>query len=277
MTRFVLPACCLLAACAGTPPAMSTRDIAPLVQAELAFGARTAAHGWNAGVRSFAAPRAVVANPLPVDAFESLEPAGDVNTGSPLQWRPAFSGMALSRDIGFTTGPWFLKDKGYGGHYFTVWRRTATGEWKWLYDGGVRVGDAAPQPADAPIERLAPAKRGVGESHALEDVRTLESALAATGTRDALASRLAANVHLNRASQPRATDAAAARRVLAREAATVRYEPQAAFASRAGDLVFTHGIARWQDGQERSGSYARIWQRQDGGWRIVYDQIVPPR
>lgn len=48
-------------------------------------------------------------------------------------------------------------------------------------------------------------------------------------------------------------------------------------ASRAGDLEFTYGRASWNDGEDKIGTYARIWQRRPAGWRIVYDQIVPPQ
>ncbi|MGE3667820.1 MAG: DUF4440 domain-containing protein, partial [Steroidobacteraceae bacterium] len=137
-----LLAACLLAACASTRSARTAGDVAPLIDAEKAFAAETAAHGWNAGVRAFAAPDAVVASPLPVNALASLEPSGDAGA-SPLEWRPAFAGIARSGDLGFTTGPYFLRGKGYVGHYFTVWRREAGGEWRWIFDGGVNVRDAA--------------------------------------------------------------------------------------------------------------------------------------
>jgi len=280
MTRLAPIACCLLAACAATPPAATVNDVTPLVDGELAFAAHTAAHGWNAGVRSFAAPDAVVADPLPINAYASLAPADDVDAASPLQWRPAFAGMADSGDLGFTTGPWFLENHGYGGHYFTVWRRAASGEWQWIFDGGVKVLDDAPQAAGAAVARLSSSARGRGAARALAAVRELESTvarLAATDAGAALAARLGAEVHLNRAAQPRAVGTDAARAVLARSAVAVRYEPAGAVASRAGDLVFTYGRASRNDGAGHAGSYARIWQLQPGGWRIVYDQIVPPR
>jgi hypothetical protein len=53
---------------------------------------------------------------------------------------------------------------------------------------------------------------------------------------------------------------------------------QGATASRAGDLVFTYGEARWSDGAApRWGHYARIWQKRSEGWRLVVDVLLPER
>jgi|JRYD01.1.fsa_nt_gb hypothetical protein len=286
MKNLTLPLACLLAACASTPPPKVAADVTPLVLAEHAFAAETAVRGWNAGVRAFAAADAVVLDPLPVNALASLDPARDAPAASPLQWRPAFAGIAQSRDLGFTTGPYFLQGKGYVGHYFTVWHRDAGGAWEWILDGGVNVLDAQPQPADAPIESLPPAQgkgnagAGSGSGESLAIVRNLESRLAqAAGTEGerALAPLLAGEVHLNRASLPRAIGRQAALATLKRSTQAIQYELVEAIASAAGDLVLTYGRATWNDGQPRIGSYARIWQCSLGEWRIVYDQIVPPR
>jgi hypothetical protein len=50
-------------------------------------------------------------------------------------------------------------------------------------------------------------------------------------------------------------------------------------ASKAGDLVFTYGDAKWlRDGESRRGHYVRIWQSGAKGWQLVFDEIlaVPP-
>src|SRR5215211_864139 len=60
-----------------------------------------------------------------------------------LAWQPAFAGMSVSGDLGFTTGPWELKadrsdqtPSGYG-HFVTVWKKQADGSWKFVVDLGI--------------------------------------------------------------------------------------------------------------------------------------------
>ncbi|MGE3667382.1 MAG: hypothetical protein AB7G51_12285, partial [Steroidobacteraceae bacterium] len=149
-----------------------------------------------------------------------------------------------------------------------------------IFDGGVHVRAAAPQPPGAYVTELRAATRGTDAARALATVRGIEAKLAATARTDvarALAPWLADATHLNRASQPRALGEQAALATLRSTATAMHYELIGATASGAGDLVFTQGRASWRDGTERVGSFARIWQRTRNGWRIAYDQIVPPR
>jgi hypothetical protein len=276
--------CVLLAALVVTAVAADSGTpvgIAPLVAAERAFAEETGARGWSAGVRAFADPEAVVLNPGPANALSTL-PATSAEGGSPLQWWPAYAGIARSLDLGFTTGPFFIRGKGYVGNYFTVWRKSSGGDWKWIFDGGVDVLDDAPPASDAAVEQLPLAARdGESERVALQDVQGLEAALAADADRDApaaIARMLAADGRVNRAFQPRAVGREASREILADHAAAIRFESLGGSASRSGDLVFTYGSARWKaDGEQKLGYYARIWQLRPEGWRLAFDQIVPHR
>lgn len=275
MHPFRLPVLVLSAALLQTACAT-----APLVASEQAFAAETAAHGWNAGVRAFAAPDAVVASPLPTNALASLEPADEADVGSPLAWRPALAGIARSRDLGFTTGPYFIHGRGYVGHYFTVWRRDGNA-WRWIFDGGVKVLDASPVAAGAAVASLPiAAAKTATKPDALTDVRRLEAVIAEASTTDAaraITARLADDARVNRVALPFASNRRAAQAVLAAATPVIHFELTSATASRAGDLVFTYGRASWSvDGAARMGSYARIWQLRSQGWQIVYDQIVPP-
>jgi hypothetical protein len=64
-------------------------------------------------------------------------------------------------------------------------------------------------------------------------------------------------------------------RELATRAKTIEFAALGGSASKAGDLAWTYGAARWDGGR---GHYVRIWQRRGGAWKIVFDQIleVPP-
>ncbi|MNE75183.1 hypothetical protein D3C80_1713160 [compost metagenome] len=47
-------------------------------------------------------------------------------------------------------------------------------------------------------------------------------------------------------------------------------------ASRAGDLAWTYGSARWaRDGAERRGHYVRLWRKGADGWALMFAQLIP--
>ena len=256
-------------------------DAEPIIAAERAFAAETAARGWNTGVRGSADADAIVLSPGPVNAVSTLTGEAE-EAGSPLQWWPAYAGIARSGDLGFTTGPFHLRGQGYVGNYFTVWRKQPDGAWKWIFDGGVDVLDDAPPAEDAPVERL-PVAPGDGESAAaaLRAVEALDAALATEAAEDApaaIARRLSPDGRVNRAFLPRSAGLDAASETLAGHAAAIRFEPLGGAASRAGDLAFTYGNARWDAADEAGiGYYARIWQLRPEGWQLVFDEIVPHR
>ena len=64
---------------------------------------------------------------------------------------------------------------------------------------------------------------------------------------------------------------AAVDRELATRARTIAFGPLGGAASKAGDLAWTYGDARWAGGR---GHYVRIWQRRAGRWALVFDQII---
>jgi ketosteroid isomerase-like protein len=64
-------------------------------------------------------------------------------SSSTLTWRPVFSAVAGSRDLGFTVGEYIATGLGPSGaavqrfgKYLTVWKRQRDGTWKFVIDGG---------------------------------------------------------------------------------------------------------------------------------------------
>lgn len=82
------------------------------------------------------------------------------------------------------------------------------------------------------------------------------------------------DVHVNRAGAPIAIGAAAGAALIYGDGG-VAYISRERLSSAAGDLVFSLGEVRDQhDGAMRLRYYARVWQRQADGWRIVFDEIA---
>lgn len=261
----------LLAACASRPPTQLP-TAAPVIAAERAFAADGATRGWVAAFRRAAAPEAVTLSPGPVNAQANLaDIEGDGDTS--LAWAPAYAGISVGGDFGFTTGPFWVRGReGILGHYFTVWRRRPDGEWKWIFDAGTNVRDAEPPVADdADIPTLPVAlEHAVSGEAAIAEVTALEAGHSRPA---ALAELLAHNGRVNRPDQPPAVGRAAGVALFTADG-TLSYAPHQREAAPAGDMVFSLGEVR---GGEIPGYYARVWQRRPEGWRIVFDEIVLDR
>jgi ketosteroid isomerase-like protein len=262
-----------LGGCA-TAPLAELPTAAPVIAAERAFAADAAERGWVAAFRRAAAADATTLTPDPVNAQENLATIeGDGSTA--LDWRPAYAGIARSGDFGFTTGPFhFRGSEGIAGHYFTVWRRGPDGAWRWIFDAGTSVADPGPLvAADAAIPTLPVA--AAGDTSAESAIRAVERLELEHTTLGALADLLAEEARVNRPGARPAVgrtdgtrlfeaDATAAHSALRREAAS------------SGDMVFSLGEVRdTSEGAERLRYYARVWQLQAPGWRIVFDELVP--
>lgn len=253
---------------------------APVVAAERAFAADGLALGVQASFLKHSAPEAILLAPEPVLAHAVF--AAPRPKGAPLVWWPLWAGIARSGDLGFTTGP-YTTDGKPGGYYFTVWATQADGSWKWLYDGGPPsdMTGAAPQGSEVAYARLATRKAG-SPGKAMSEVTRAEIALHAAAKTDVRAAFLAAVADDGRivgSTAPPPKDRSALEAELATRAASIAFSPLGGQASKAGDLAWTYGVARWtRDGQVRRGHYVRIWRNDAAGWRLLFDELLaaPP-
>jgi ketosteroid isomerase-like protein len=266
-----------LLAASGAPVAARPADVRPVVEAERAFARMAGNRDVNAAFLHFAAPDGIVFQPGPVNAREALavRPMPRIQ----LDWWPVYAGIAASADLGFTTGPYSLRDGAREAHgwYFTVWKRQADGRWRWVLDHGPPTREAAPFGREARVAALPPGRRFAG-SDSFGDVKAAEARLAAdlaTDARAALQRFLAADGRLMRAGPQPAVGAAAWAPILAAGPERIDTAPLGGGCSAAGDLAFTYGAARWRKGEARiEGHYVRIWQRRAEGWKLVVDNLV---
>ncbi|MES1200663.1 MAG: hypothetical protein ABUS57_04355 [Pseudomonadota bacterium] len=249
-----------------------------MIAAERAFSAEAGERGWVPAFRAWLADDAVQFAPELTSAKENMAHTEDDHfTG--LDWRPAFAGLAQSGEIGFTTGPWFVRGQsGARGHYFTIWRMQTDGSWKWVFDGGVpAVADVAPIATDAPVAEMHAPAPGNG-SFAGVAVSAVETQIA-TGNalaRDALTTRLADDAHVLRTGAAPVVGRADAAALIAHDP-SIQYTVLQTMASKDGNLGFALGDARWnENGAEKRGHYARVWRRDAESWRIVFDELIPP-
>jgi hypothetical protein len=269
----------LLGSAAAAEPGASPDAV---VAAEREFAADAQARGWIAAFKKYAAADAVVFQPDPVNAQASLVDQPDEPADRSLKWWPVWAGIALSGDLGFTSGPYTVGDKGFG-HYFTVWSKQSDGTWRWIYDGGPRNEAKSPlgpdtEPAHVPLATASSESPG----KAWSEVAATEAVLAIAAAKNSKAAYLS---HLSRdarimgsPAQP-AIDRNAHSAELDRRAAMIVFAPLGGRASKSGDMVFTYGDAKWtRAGDARRGHYVRIWQKREDQWALVFDELleVPP-
>lgn len=266
----------MLALMTGVPAATAANPLDEVIAAERAFAAETRERGFKPGFLAWVADDGFVfrAGPVPAPADIEALPEGPPDT-PPLFWWPLFAGVANSGDLGFTTGGATIPVR-----YFTVWQRQADGSWRWLYDGGPGQAEPLSGGEDAEVLRLPASTAEAGSpERALGEIAPLEAELAALAAEDAAAARLrflaedglvaGSPQHARPGREGQAEE-------LARQPARQRLRPLGGVASRAGDLAFTWGEARWSRGETRRwGHYARIWQNRREGWRLVADILVP--
>ncbi len=279
MRTLVLAGLIALAACSKTPPEPATPAPASaadaVIAAERAFAADGAVTGWVEAFARWSEPDAILLGAGPVSArdfLNTIDPANRHDTS--LNWAPEFAGVSAAGDFGFTTGPY--SGGATFGYYFTVWRRQADGNWRWLYDGGLNTKTPlSPDPAFAVIALAPPAANEGSAGAAKASVDAIEAMLAASASANApaaISGLFAKTSRMHRQDAAPAIGVGAVSAALAEGPNRINFTPLRSDASAGGDMVFTLGEARWDGG---SGYYGRIWSREADAWRIVFDQIVP--
>jgi ketosteroid isomerase-like protein len=257
-----------LAACAAVDTLEPSPAASPaaVIAAERAFAARAGEVGWIPAFRAYAAPDGEIAQP---DGYANAQAAlADTpdDGNRTLFWWPAYAGVSRDGGFGFTTGPVsFDEARTPRGHYFTVWRRQPDGGWKWIYDGGVGpIAEPNQIAPDADVPAVPVATTGAPNADAaVFAVRALEQGGALSYAADARSYRTRTAPMIG---APRDVPAGMVYSLHRVEAAT------------SGDIVMVLGTARWPaEGGEAQGLFARMWQLRPEGWRVVYDQLVPPR
>ena len=209
-----------------------------------------------------------------------------------LVWQPAFAGMSLSGDLGFTTGPWEFKadrsdpsPSGYG-DFVTVWKKQADGSWKFVVDLGISHpqsgGPLTLWQPPAPDPNKKTSFKPVDESTAREALLERDRNFASAQRKQALAAVFPVyagrDVRLYRPNNLPYVGVQAATEALATPKGRIKWKPIGGDVSLAGDLGYTHGTYEVTDDTKNvieKGSYVRIWKKQNGMWRIVMDVATP--
>ncbi len=256
---------------------LASTPAAQIEAAERAFAADGATMGMRGAFLKHMASDAIVFDPNPTNA-KALYEARSAQGEPKLQWWPAWVVAAKSGELGLSTGPWAIEGQ-RGGWFATIWRKDADGVWRWIYDGGSAAEAASLPGPDAPA-MVGPVAT-ISSAKAFDDVRTAEADLAKAALRGAADAYKAVLSNDARLLGPRATRALAATALaprLAARPASMSLVLRGGGASRAGDLVWTHGEATWTEGPKAvAAHYMHVWQRRPDGWRLIFETLINDR
>ncbi|HQF86747.1 MAG TPA: DUF4440 domain-containing protein [Acidobacteriota bacterium] len=254
-----------------------------LVASERAFARAADEDGIRAAFLSFLAPEGVVFRPRPVPGRPAYEQM-PADATALLAWRPVFAETSASGDMGYTTGPWYLKnrrqdpDPAGWGHYVSIWRKEAEGRWTVILDAGIRHGRADHLPDAVTVA-------GSGQPVHPDEIPfsglDAEMSRLAAGSGPAAAFRQLASADLrfyrDRTLPVIGRDKSLALLPAAPAAWSWRAEGQAVSAD--GSLGYSFGIleTRTAAGDARPAlqhSYLHIWRHNADGYRLVLDLTV---
>ena len=268
------------------------RALAPVVEAEHAFAQHSIDHGMKPAFLAYAAPVGVIFRRTgPVNAIETWAQRNPAPAGL-LTWWPTYADVSRAGDLGWTTGPYELREKPTDagpagtGHFFTVWRRQPDGSWKFVLDLGIEH----PAPAitetalsyPAPSKGRAPAVAVEASRDSLLDAeRALSEASSSGGFRSALVARADESLRVYRQGSFPVVGRRAYAGVIGEAGDYATWKPSKADVAASGDLGYAYGTyeLRSKPADEKPaerGNYARVWKRRPGGpWRVVFNVANP--
>ena len=282
----------LLALVAWAQKATTQSPLHSMVATERAFAQASADKGTRESFLMFIADDGILFRPTAVAGKKwMLEHPVPVTENRPLlAWQPIFADMAAAGDMGYTFGPWEFKRNIHDqkavafGHFATVWKKQADGNWKFAIDLGISHPQSAipatPWVPAASVNRrtkiqdvpvTVSREALLNRDHQFSDESSKQGAVAAFTKFAGEEVRLFRNEHFPFVGK------AAIAEALQGTTGTLTWQPAFADASRSADLGYTYGTFEVKtDGVlSAKGNYMRLWKKQGGEWRVVLDVADP--
>jgi len=263
-----------------------------MVDTELTFARLAADKGTREAFMTFIADDGVLFRPTAVNGKQWFKehPAPTSDKRPLLSWYPVFAGVARAGDMGYSTGPWDFKrdfhdEKSVAwGHFLTIWKKQANGEWKFAIDLGI----SNPQPTQpeapwsAPKNYKAPKPaRGTttatNTSALLARDREFSNAVLKRGAQAAFTDFAAPDVRLYRDEKFPFMGRELAAAALGASKNVWTWEPIAGDVSSSDDLGYSYGTYKITSGDKvlEAGNYYRIWKKEGGRWQVLFDLTNP--
>jgi ketosteroid isomerase-like protein len=262
-------------------------DFKSLVAAEEAFAKLSADTNIRNSFLANFADDGVVFNPQPVNAKElySKKPIPPNPPPVTLFWEPIFAEVSRAGDLGYTTGPYYLKDNvkkapAAQGFFFSVWKRQSDGKWKVVLDFGIETPPLPDHSEPVLGTRISSTKEPKALSGSdwkqrkqefLEAENHFSIVSQDKGVSAAYAQYLHSGGRLNRNGMFPLSNGKAVDSYFKNKTNNAKWVPIGSDLSKSGDLGYVYGSYEQQDGGKK-GYYARAWQRDaKGQWKIVIE------
>lgn len=238
-----------------------------LIEAERAFARMSVAKGMKEAFLANLAEDSIIFRPTAVSGKKWTQ--DNPAPSSQLSWEPEFADISSMGDLGYTTGPFEVRRTPQEppvsfGHYVTVWRKQADGNWKVAIDIGIGH-SSVPKPTRVDSPRIAGPLKTARSQREVESARkTLMDAERVFS----YTSSLAREVRIYRQGLVPFGSISVDRNE------TYSWTPAKAEVSNSTDLGYTYGTVDFKttDKPAVRNNYLRIWKKQsDEKWKVVLD------
>jgi len=292
--ELIIPVGALLFVLAGLVLGQSNdRSLQSLIAGERAFSKLSEEKGIKEAFLTYLADDSIVFRPRPVPGRKTYEAAPD-DSPALLTWEPAYAEAALDGDLGYTTGPYELKNRSdpgaqprYG-HYVSIWQKQPGGVWRVVLDAGVQH----PQPGFRPMEVMTRRETGRPKTlvkvdkfrelnHLLQVEADFSARAAAEGVLAAYTAFADSDIRLYRDGSLPESGFEAVRQAASKSPGRSTWGPMDGDVSRWGTLGFIFGTTETRNGDGAGApgalsSYLRVWRKSpEGIWKIALDLAVP--
>jgi len=279
----------------SNPQHLGNAALEELVQAERAFARDATENGIRDSFIAFFADDGINFQPHPTNTKESMlnRPPAKRPLAVTLNWEPTYADISRAGDLGYTTGPYTLKDNSpqpkptnYG-YYFSIWKRQKDKSWKVEVDCGISTPGperVATTPFHAAIPgqfvSKAPIKLDVERQKLIEVEQTFSANAATKKLSAAYTAVLDNDARLHRNDLLPLTEAKAIISLLDKQALSMSWTPLRADVAASADIGYTYGSYESKDvttGKTvESGYYVHVWKKTKGGeWKLVLDTTNP--
>jgi ketosteroid isomerase-like protein len=269
-----------------------SNDLQRLVDSERAFARFSVEKGVRAAFLEYFADDGINFQPHPTKTREALlkRPAPTGPSPITLDWMPVFADISRDGTVGYTTGPYSVKDNAANpgptryGYYFSIWQKQNDGQFKVVIDCGIQTTEnsVAGKPDFASASPSSFILKSTFDDEAEKsrlasvdlafNLKAKEKGLGfALNKYLARQARLHRNGHLPYLDRPSIIAAVAGQSI---EARTI-YSRVASSA----DMGYTYGSYQLTSGSGKGtekGYYVRVWKRDNSGkWKLALDTTSP--
>ena len=262
-----------------------------LVQAERDFAKASQETTMRDAFLAFLAEDAILFRPYPVSGKQWIRE--HPSPADLLIWTPSFADLSQSGDMGYTLGPWEIRDRSSGrplncGHFMSIWKVQSDSSWKVALDLG--IGHPCPVSWPTRVQSLPesrPSKRDQSKINVKEELSELRASEKALQT--GINGKGAAQTYLQWVTEatnvyrPKHLPVSGKQEIfsfMSQRTGPSTFRIDRMELSSGADLGYVFGIvdrvSSSGTSKQDSSVYLRVWKKTAGRWKIAVDVELPP-